>query len=421
MLTRRGGLLLGMGLLLGLVGRILGLEDLYILAAAAVLSVAAAAVYVRAVETPLGARRRIHPPRVHLGEPCRVDLELVNGSSRRFPPLTAVEPIGARGATAEFAVPGLDPAESGRAAYRVPTARRGRFVLGPLTLRLEDPFGLARSERAAGPAGAVLVYPRVEAIAGMPPALGHDPHDGARARAARSQGEDFFALRPYEVGDDLRRVHWPSTARSDELMIRQVELPWQHRTTILLDTRRSVHDAVSFELAVSAAASILVGSHRAGAVTRLVTTGGIDSGFGAGPDHREAALATLAAVDPTPAVSLSAVMTARRPHGTGASVAVVSTTALGPAEAVAVARLRQGAGLVVLVLVEKSGSAPSGASWGPGAQARPGTPGAAGPLRVLVISESASLADAWAADPVLGRRPPNRWDRRTTPVGETSR
>ena len=63
-------------------------------------------------------------------------------------------------------------------------------------------------------------------------------------RLGRS-GDEFYSLRPYVVGDDLRRVHWPSTARRDELIVRQDERHWQGRTTVLLDVRRAVHTPTS--------------------------------------------------------------------------------------------------------------------------------------------------------------------------------
>ena len=90
---------------------------------------------------------------------------------------------------------------------------------------------------------------------------------------------------PYQVGDDLRRVHWPATAHHDELMIRQHELPWQERTTVLLDVRARPTSGESFELAVSAAASVLNACSGRGDQVRLITTAGTDSGFegGRGP------------------------------------------------------------------------------------------------------------------------------------------
>jgi uncharacterized protein (DUF58 family) len=284
----------------------------------------------------------------------------------------------------------------------VPTHRRGRYQLGPLRLRLEDPFGLARMDRVGAAGGSVLVYPRIELLPGLPPAAGQDPHSGTLARTTRTQGEDFFALRPYEVADDLRRVHWPSTARADELMIRQVELPWQHRVSIFLDARRSVHDSASFEQAVSAAASILAGSADAGALVRLVTTAGLDSGFDSGPEHLEAGLAALATVGPSGPGGLRHFLSASRALGSGSAIAIVTTSALGPADAAAVARLRDRAGLVVVVAVERDGRAADAVA---GIASRAG----AGLIRVVPVASGRDLAEVWNQDPILraggGRRP----------------
>ena len=402
MLTRRGFLLLGLGALLLIAGRVFGLGNLYVFGAAALISVGAAVTYVRAVPFPLTVLRRVTPRRVHIDAPCRVDLEVRNQGRRRTPDLTAEEPFGDEGVVASMLVPALGAGEAGRAAYRVPTDRRGRFRLGPLRLRLEDPFGLARMDRVGAGGGSVLVYPLIEALPGLPPAAGQDPHSGSLARTTRTQGEDFFALRPYEVGDDLRRVHWPSTARADELMIRQVELPWQHRVSVFLDARRSAHDSPSFERAVSAAASILSGSADAGALIRLVTTAGLDSGFDSGPDHLEASLAALATVGPSGPGGLRHFLSASRALGSGSAIAIVTTSALTVGDAAAVARLRDRAGLVVVVAVERDGH-PADAIGAIANRAGGGL------LRVLSVGPGRARADVWNQDPLLrggaGRRP----------------
>jgi uncharacterized protein (DUF58 family) len=131
-------------------------------------------------------------------------------------------------------------------------------------------------------------------------------------------------LRNYEVGDDLRQVHWPSTARQDDLMIRQQELPWQGRTTVLLDVRSGVHTEDSFERAVSAAASLLTAAWQRDSQVRLLTTDGLDSGFGSGPTHLQAAMEHLAVAQPG-ADRLDSLVAAMRRRATGALV-VVSTT-----------------------------------------------------------------------------------------------
>jgi uncharacterized protein (DUF58 family) len=93
-------------------------------------------------------------------------------------------------------------------------------------------------------------------------------------------GEDDAATREYRYGDDLRRVHWRSTARVGELMVRREEQPWESRATVVLDTRAFAHrgegPTASFEWAVSAAASIAVHLRGAGYKLRLVTGAGAD-------------------------------------------------------------------------------------------------------------------------------------------------
>ena len=121
---------------------------------------------------------------------------------------------------------------------------------------------------------------------------------GAPPNALGRHGEDFYALRPYVVGDDLRRVHWPSTARHDELMVRQDELPWQDRTTVLLDVRRAAPHRAS--RSSGRCRRRPASSPRPAAPApprRLVSTDGIDSGLGNSLAHVEAIMEYLATVD----------------------------------------------------------------------------------------------------------------------------
>ena len=115
--------------------------------------------------------------------------------------------------------------------------------VGPLDVVVGDPFGLtARRGRRARASPSWSSTPASIRSSALPVASGHDPQATARhPNALGRAGDDFYALRPYQVGDDLRRVHWPATAHHDELMIRQHELPWQERTTVLLDVRATAH------------------------------------------------------------------------------------------------------------------------------------------------------------------------------------
>jgi len=102
----------------------------------------------------------------------------------------------------------------------------------------------------------------------------------SRARSVAVHGEDDAATREYRRGDDLRRVHWRSTARTGELMVRREEQPWESRATVVLDTRLLAHrgegPTASFEWAVSATASIAMHLRAAGYKLRLVTGSGTD-------------------------------------------------------------------------------------------------------------------------------------------------
>ena len=355
MLTRRGwGVLAGaVGMLAA--GRLLGLVELYMLAAGSVALCAASVAYVTLQSLDVRTERVLHPPRVHAGASSRVDLGIHNIGNRRTPVLEVRDPFDHGWRWARFLVPPLAARTGSRAAYRLPTEERGIFDIGPLEVSLADPFGLARRVSTSVGVTQLTVYPRIDVVSPLPVAQGHDPQSAARhPRALLGHGEDFYALRPYEVGDDLRRVHWASTARVDDLMIRQDEMPWQSRVTILLDVRHRVHTPESLELAVSAAASLHAAGLRARSLMRVVSTDGTDSGTAFGHAHSEAILEHLATVGATRQDRMAGVTGTLRRAGNGGVLAVVTTDRVLPADLEAVGRLRGRYSKVVLVLFERS-------------------------------------------------------------------
>lgn len=404
MLTRRGLAAVISPLPLAVAGRLFGIVELYMLAAGAIALVGVSFVAVWARTITVTATRSVHPPRVPAGTPSRVDLELTNRGRRRSPVMAVNDPFDGGRRWARFLAAPLPPGARERAAYRVPTERRGIFDIGPLEIALADPFGLAHRKVQAAGTTQLTVYPRIDRITPLPPTLGNDPHAGADHPTALSgMGEDFYALREYEVGDDTRRVHWPSTARVDDLMIRQDEMPWQSRTTILLDVRRDLHTRDAFELAVSAAASIHDACRRHGSLTRLVTTAGVDSGFSSGHAHDAAILEHLAAVTPSRDDRFAAVVTSLRGSAHGGAIAVVTTGETPAADLEAIGGLRSRYGAVVIVVIERSahsGGAPDGRA--PAAAVR----GAAvrGAARFIRVDGTADFATAWHA--AFGRRAP---------------
>jgi len=236
-LTRRGWTVVCAAVVFVAAGRLLGIAELYALAVVGLGLIAGAVVYVRYVPWDLDATREVRPPQVHAGGNGRVELSVRNQANRRSPVLSARDPFDDGRRWARFHIAPLQPGERVRAAYRLPTAERGLFPLGPLTIGLTDPFGLATVARTAAPGATLAVYPRIDPVYPMAQARGADPTASTGHPSLAVGGDDFYALRPYQTGDDLRRVHWPSSARSDDLMIRQDELPWQGRISVLADVR----------------------------------------------------------------------------------------------------------------------------------------------------------------------------------------
>jgi uncharacterized protein (DUF58 family) len=345
----------------------------------------------------LACARRLGPSRLPAGHEARVDLRLENVS--RLPTgLLLVEDrvpytLGGR---ARFVLDRIEPHGSRELSYRVRSDVRGRYKVGPVTVRLADPFGLVELARSFSLTDTLTVTPVL-----VP--LPHGRLSGAwsgggesRARRLSAAGEDDVAPREYREGDDLRRVHWRSTARRGELMVRREEQQWQSRGTLFLDTRRSAHrgegPASSFEQAVSAAASIGVRLSRDGQGLRFVT----DEGERLAPSaaFEGPLLDTLATVRSSRNQSLTRGLAALNAalgsgrDGDGLVIAVFGT--LSPEEARTVAGLRRGTATYVAVLLTPSDP------YGPDARA-----GAARLLRgagwrVIAIDSAKALAAAWA-------------------------
>lgn len=297
-LTRRGWALTVGGLLLAVAGRMLGLLELYVLAAGCWALMAWALVFVALHPADVEARRTLGPARVQAGDECLVVLAITNEGRRPTPVLELRDPVDGGPRRARLLLAPLAAGAREQAQYRIPADRRGVLPVGPLEVRRFDPLALATRAGIATGESELVVYPHVEDLLAMPHAPGDDRRGGfRRATAVGTAGEDFYALRPWVVGDDMRQVHWPSTARRDELMVRQHDAPWQGRATVVLDVRARFHDDGSLEQAVSAAASVLVASARGGSLVRLLTTDGGDSGFASGTAHLEAVLERLARVE----------------------------------------------------------------------------------------------------------------------------
>jgi uncharacterized protein (DUF58 family) len=348
-LTRSGWLVTAAGIAMLVAGRALGITELFLTGTTVLVLPLVALVWVRRPAPALTSSRTVRPARVPLGGRSRVEISVVNHGRRRSPVVGLVDPVeGTVGARLT-----LGPLRGGHrhdAAYRLPTDRRGLRHIGPMRAELTDPFGLARRTRTvAGPAH-LTVLPAVETLAGMPLGAGRDePMVGAVRRATNpGSTDDFATLRPYVPGDDLRRVHWPSTARAGDLLVREDDTRWQGHVMVVLDTREDRLDAAAFEAAVSAAASVVVAAGRNGDRVRLLMTDGTDSGLVLARAATDRMLEHLAMATRSPSGGFPLLPDDGR-HRTGTLVVVT-----GPARAddlFAIAAARPAFGATVLVTV----------------------------------------------------------------------
>jgi uncharacterized protein (DUF58 family) len=290
-LTRSGWLTAVGAVAAALGGRALGAVELYVFAAVAAALLLLSVVWVRQPAPSLQVHRRINPPIVTVGVMGRVELTITNTGTRRVPPVSLVDPVegtvGARLSVGPIV-------EGGRqvVGYRLPTLRRGLLRVGPLAAEVRDPFGLAQRLLPGPGALVITVLPAVDPAPALPMGGGrHEPLPGMSHRVVATSGiEDLVTLRPYVVGDDLRRVHWPSTAHADELQVRRDEERWQGHLTVLLDTQAGELSEEALERAISAAAGIIHTVAGSGDRIRMTVTDGSDSGM---VDARRASYALL--------------------------------------------------------------------------------------------------------------------------------
>jgi uncharacterized protein (DUF58 family) len=291
MLTRSGWGAVAAAALAVALGRLFGVIELYVLAVAILVAVVWAVAATARPLPRLRVQRSLVPSVVRAGEPARVDLLVANDAHRRSPVLRLWEPVGSAGASMN-----LSPLRAGErtvAAYRLPTAARGIVSAGPLRVRRTDVLGLASRTTVLPGTIELLVTPHHQPVDFGSGSIGGTLGEFVRVKTLGQSGTEFHALRPYSVGDDLRRVDWKASARSNDLIVKETSPEGMRRCTIVFDgTHRD--DPDEFERAVSVAASLVTGASFSGLITRFVSSG-VDM---RGPDVADLALRWLATVEP---------------------------------------------------------------------------------------------------------------------------
>lgn len=356
-LTTRGRAFLSAGLTLVLGGLMLGFPDItrvgVLLAALPLL----AGVSARRKSSGIVVTRTIVPAQLVPDQSASVAVVLQNTSGRRTMLQLAEERVAyVLGDRQRFVLTPMDPGETREVDYQVCSHVRGRHRLGPLMLRVRDPFGLATIAASLPGSTDVLVLPRIEALGSGQPRSDGIGAEGAVPHMVALHGEDDVAIRSYRDGDDLRRIHWPATAHRSELMVRQEDRPARRRAVLVLDSRADGHRGSStlgsFEWAVTAAASIAAHLSGRSYALHLVTSEIAAAGEAAGSVEIDAALASLAVAQLGVAQEFEVVLHCAHPLTSAGGLVIAIVTDHDESVLQRIAALRQPGGTGLLFLLD---------------------------------------------------------------------
>lgn len=210
---------------------------------------------------------RTAPRRVMAGEPTSVEVCL--GNNKRWLSAWGVilrDTISDHfeRLEAEVLVPRVPPRAERRAHYSLRLMHRGRYQLGPLRINTRFPLGLVERGLTVAGTDTILVYPRIGRLTASWSQQLLMATELVPDMAPRSGpfNDEYHQLREYRRGDDPRAIHWPTSARRNELMVREFRESRDRHLVVLLDAwmaeRGAVDDRERTELAISLAATVCV-------------------------------------------------------------------------------------------------------------------------------------------------------------------
>jgi uncharacterized protein (DUF58 family)/transglutaminase-like putative cysteine protease len=293
-------------LALYLTGAVLGHPELVVGGAGLVLLVGVSFLWVLR-PPPVSAERVVESTRVRRGDPIVAILRVTGSHPERSPRVEIIDRLG--DATVTLEIPPLPQGGAHITTYELPTSRRGPHALGPLVVSRSDPIGLVARRRTEGEEAMVLVRPRARWMA-EDKASGAVDVDGSSRESLPEGGISFQSLRPYQVGDDLRLIHWRTTARIGTLMVkRHVDVERPEAWLLVDDRLTSYRAAESFEDAVDVAASAVATAARLQRPVRLETvTGQLHASAAREPDDALDALAVVQVVPTVASAGLGAAL-----------------------------------------------------------------------------------------------------------------
>jgi uncharacterized protein (DUF58 family) len=274
-----------------------GTRALFPAAVGLALAIALGWAWVRILRRPITLRRGLGPAEHLEGDDVPVLLEATvkPPAPRSLNAIDEIDRLGERRVRLHRHGPSL----LGR--YVLPRLARGRYRFEGARTVIEDPFGLFLAESRASGDATLLVYPRLVEIDRLFSEGGGAAQEGGRMLMRRTTGFDLHSVRDYQEGESLRKVHWPTTARRGQLMVKELEDTPHDEVAVLLDADSRTVVGDSFDVQVRAAGSILrVHALRGRRALLAVTT--------APPEHRrvtsfdgewQIARELLASVEPT--------------------------------------------------------------------------------------------------------------------------
>jgi len=350
-MTTRGTSFLAAGAASAVAGYLLGERGLFCVGVALLALPLLAAAAARRGQYRLATSRTVSPPRVPAGHTANVTLRLENVSRVPTGLLMAEDTVPyALGSRPRYVLDKIERGGVRELTYPLRSDLRGKFEIGPLQLRVADSFGLVELTRSLSGRTTFVVTPRVVPLPRTVISRSWAGEGDGRARLTSTAGEDDVIPRAYRDGDEFRRVHWRSTARYGELMVRREEQRWRNKATVFLDSRSVAHAGSgatsSFEMAVSAAASVGVHIAQEGLTGQFISDSAV---IRSAPYFEDRSLDALAVIRPSAKRSLTQSLKELRASGGGVIIAVMGKLSVTEAQQLAACRADGSQGIALLL------------------------------------------------------------------------
>ncbi len=259
--------------------------------------------------------RRVGAIRVPRGEPINVVYRVRNGTRFRTGRATVIDRCDEQECRVLLAP--VDAEAAHDFFGTIATRRRGVFPIGPFTVQRIDPFWLAIGERRDDAIAQITVHPKVYQLVGPQGAVRVVDSESMMRRASSDPMSGFVSMREYVEGDDPRLIHWPTTARTGTLMVRETVEVRRPEFTVVVDTGDHVGTPEDFEEMVDVGATLAVHAIRSGLDVVVRTTSAMHPGRPT-PLLSEAAvldyLTPVQQTDPTQSLSVAALFAAGLDH-----------------------------------------------------------------------------------------------------------